>query len=213
LSLRPVTRTIALIVLLVIAAYLVGSIPVGVIVGRLSGFDPRAVGSGNIGMTNVARAGGRAPAAITFVGDLLKGLLPVMLARFFVAGSAYALALVGLAAFVGSIASIFLGFGGGRGVSTSMGVWLALAPAPIGVAIVVFVVVLAISRIVSLASICAAIALPPGAAAFGCPRAYLLLAIVMAALVLLRHRENLRRLAAGEEPRIGGGRNPSAQTH
>ena len=182
------------------------------IVGRLSGFDPRAVGSGNVGMTNVARAGGRIPAAITFAGDLLKGFLPVMLARLFVAGSAHALALVGLAAFVGSIASIFLGFGGGRGVSTSLGVWLALAPAPIGLAIAVFVVVLALSRIVSLASISAAISLPPAAAIFGCPRAYVMLAILMAALVLLRHRENLRRLAAGEEPRIGSVRNSHPQT-
>jgi glycerol-3-phosphate acyltransferase PlsY len=183
-----------------------------VIVGRLSGFDPRAVGSGNIGMTNVARVGGRVPAAITFAGDLLKGLLPVMLARHFVAGAAPVLALVGLAAFAGSIASIFLGFGGGRGVSTSVGIWLALAPAPMGVAMAVFVVMLAVVRIVSLASICAAIALPPAAAIFGCPRAYVLLAIVMAGLVLLRHRENLRRLAAGEEPRIGNRKNPPSQT-
>jgi glycerol-3-phosphate acyltransferase PlsY len=122
------------------------------------------------------------------------------------------LALVGLAAFVGSIASIFLGFGGGRGVSTSVGVWLALAPAPMGVAMAVFAVMLAAARIVSLASICAAIALPPAVAVLGCPRAYVLLAIVMAALVLLRHRENLRRLAAGEEPRIGSRKNPPSQT-
>jgi glycerol-3-phosphate acyltransferase PlsY len=176
---------------------------VGVIVGRLRGFDPRAVGSGNVGMTNVARAGGRSAAAITFAGDFLKGLIPVVAARAVPGMVPPFLALVGLAAFVGSIGSIFLGFHGGRGVSTSVGVWIGLAPAPIGIPILVFVIMLAVARMVSLASLCAAIALPPAAAAFACPRPYLLLAIVMSAMVMLRHKENIRRLIRGEEPRIG----------
>ncbi|MGH7915867.1 MAG: glycerol-3-phosphate 1-O-acyltransferase PlsY [Candidatus Binataceae bacterium] len=192
-------------VMFVLTAYLVGSIPVGVIVGRLRGFDPRAVGSGNTGMTNVARAGGKSAAAITFVGDLLKGLLPVLAAEF-LGFHVAALALVGLAAFAGAIFSIYLGFHGGRGVATSVGVWLGLAPFPILIALAVFLAMVAATRVVSLGSICAAIALVPAAAALGCPRPYVLLAILMSALVLVRHHENIRRLISGEEPAMGAKR-------
>ena len=191
------------ILALLIIGYLSGSIPVGVIVGRLYGFDPRAVGSGNVGMTNVARAGGKAAAVVTFAGDMLKGWIPVMIARGVLGPFPSMLAAVGLAAFLGAIASVFLKFRGGRGVATSVGVWLGLAPAPIGIALLIFIAIIAISRIVSLASIGAAISLTPAAAALGCPRPYILLAIVMSALVLLRHRENIQRLLRGEEPMIG----------
>ncbi len=171
-------------------------------VGRARGFDPRKVGSGNVGMTNIARAGGRSAAAITFSGDLLKGLLPVLIARG--AGLApVAIAGVGFAAVAGSVASIFMGFGGGRGVSTSFGVWLGLAPIAAGIAFVVFIVIVAGARIVSLGSIAAAIALVPAVAATGSPRPYILLAIAVSAVVLTRHHENIRRLLAGEEPKIG----------
>jgi len=190
------------IALLFIAAYLFGSIPVGVLVGRVFGFDPRAVGSGNIGMTNVARAGGRGAGAITFAGDLLKGLIPVMFAR--IAGlPPAAVAIVGLGAFIGAISSVFLRFAGGKGVSASLGIWLVISPLPILVALAVFAIVFAFSRIVSLASICAAVVLPPAAAVLGLPRPYVGLAIVMTALVLLRHRENIARLIRGEEPAVG----------
>jgi glycerol-3-phosphate acyltransferase PlsY len=173
-----------------------------VLVGRAFGFDPRAVGSGNVGMTNVARAGGKVAAAITFAGDILKGLVPVVLARS--AGLPPAgLAAVGFAAFLGSIASIFLHFTGGRGVATALGIWLSLAPIPVVVAGVVFVAIIAVSRIVSLASMGAAIALVPAAATWGCPRPFVLLAIAISGLVLLRHRANIGRLMVGEEPRIG----------
>jgi glycerol-3-phosphate acyltransferase PlsY len=191
------------IALLFIAAYLFGSIPVGVLVGRAFGFDPRAVGSGNIGMTNVARAGGKGAGAITFAGDLVKGLFPVVFGR--IAGlPPAAVAMVGLGAFIGAISSIFLRFAGGKGVSASLGIWLGIAPLPILVALVVFAGVFAFSRIVSLASICAAVVLPPAAAVLGLPRPYVGLAIVMTALVLLRHRENIARLIRGEEPAVGG---------
>ena len=115
------------VVLLIVAAYLIGSIPFGIIVGKMRGFDPRAVGSGNIGMTNVARAGGGSAAAITFLGDVLKGAIPVAIARVMGFPPAI-LACVGLAAFLGSIASVFLGFSGGKGISASLGVWAVLAP-------------------------------------------------------------------------------------
>ncbi len=188
-------------IILVSASYLAGSVPVGVLVGRLFGFDPRQVGSGNIGMTNVARAAGRGAAAITFAGDLLKGAIPVLAARATGTG-ATTIALVALAAFMGSIFSVFLGFKGGRGVSTSLGIWLAMAPVATVIALAVFLIVLAITRIVSLGSICAAIAMPVLIVAMGFPRAYVALVIVIAVLVLLRHRDNILRLASGEEPKL-----------
>jgi glycerol-3-phosphate acyltransferase PlsY len=189
-------------IILVAASYLVGSIPVGVLVGWLFGFDPRRVGSGNIGMTNVARAAGRGAAALTFSGDVLKGALPVLAVRA-LGADATTIALVALAAFAGSIFSIFLGFKGGRGVSTSLGIWLAMAPVATLLAFAVFLIVLAVTRIVSMGSICAAIALPVLIVAMGLPRAYQVLIAVMAVIVLLRHRDNIQRLLSGKEPRLG----------
>jgi glycerol-3-phosphate acyltransferase PlsY len=177
---------------------------------RLVAFDPRAVGSGNIGMTNVARAGGKGAAAVTFAGDFAKGIIPVLIARAWFGPIPAALAWVGLAAFIGAIASIFLSFHGGRGVATSVGVWMALAPLPAVIAIAIFAAVLAASRTVSLASICAAFALTPAVAALGYPRVYILLAIVVSGLVILRHRENIGRIMRGEEPTIGSRKSPPA---
>jgi glycerol-3-phosphate acyltransferase PlsY len=185
--------------LLIVGAYLVGSIPTGVIVGRIRGFDPRAVGSGNIGTSNVARAGGASAAAITFVGDVLKGAIPVVVAT--AAGFRVdAIAWTGLAAFVGSICSIFLGFRGGKGIAAALGVWLAIAPLVILFALAAFGVMVALTRTMSIASMSAAIVLPPVVAVLGLPRQYLLLAIVMTALAIFRHRENIQRIARGEEP-------------
>ena len=195
--------------LLIVGAYLVGSIPTGVIIGRIRGFDPREVGSGNIGTSNVVRAGGLSAAAMTLIGDALKGAVPVMVAQ--AAGFPVAtVAWTALAAFVGSISSIFLGLRGGKGIACALGIWLAISPVAILIALVVFAVVLAFSRIMSLASMGAAIALPPTVAALGLPHHYLLLAILMTALVLLRHRENIQRLSRGEEPRFQPRRTDSA---
>ena len=194
---------------LIAIAYLIGSIPFGVIVGKIRGFDPRAVGSGNIGMTNVARAGGASAAALTFVGDVLKGAIPVALARM-IGLPPGTLACVALAAFIGSIASVFLGFSGGKGLSASLGVWAVLAPMALLFPLAAWGITLATSRIMSLASIVAAIVLVPTVAALSMPRPYVLLAIVMSALVIIRHRENIRRLMAGEEKRFEVGRQAKA---
>jgi glycerol-3-phosphate acyltransferase PlsY len=189
------------VALLIVASYLIGSIPFGIIVGRMRGFDPRAVGSGNIGMTNVARAGGSSAALLTFVGDVLKGAIPVAIARLmgFPPG---VLAWIGLGAFLGSIFSVFLGFSGGKGLSASLGIWAVLAPLALLFPLAAFGITVATSRIMSLASIIAAIVLVPAVAALSMPRPYVLLAIAMSGLVLIRHRENIRRLIAGEEPRF-----------
>jgi glycerol-3-phosphate acyltransferase PlsY len=193
---------------LIVAAYLIGSIPTGVIVGRLRGFDPRAVGSGNIGASNVVRAGGISSAVMTLVGDALKGAIPVIVTR--AAGfPPSTIAWVGLAAFIGAICSVFLGFSGGKGIACALGIWLAISPMAILFALAAFAVVVAISRITSLASIAAAIVLPPVVAALGLPHHYLLLAILMTALALFRHRENIMRLSRGEEPKFQARRSSS----
>jgi glycerol-3-phosphate acyltransferase PlsY len=145
------------------------------------------------------------------VADVLKGFVPVEVARWVAGPVPPALALVGMAAFTGAIASIFLKFHGGRGVATSLGVWLALSPASIAIAVGVFVSVLALTRVVSLASMTAALSLPPAAAALGGPRPYILLAIVMTALILFRHNENIGRLIRGEEPAIGSRKGQGAK--
>jgi glycerol-3-phosphate acyltransferase PlsY len=188
--------------LVLLAAYLIGSVPVGVLVGRCFGFDPRKEGSHNIGMTNVARVGGRGAAALTFAGDVVKGLVPILI------GSALhvsdgGLALIALVTLLGAIYSVFLGFSGGRGVAASFGIWLGLAPLSVApILLIVFLVVLALSRIVSLASISAAFALPIVVALCSYEQ-FFLMALAMAALVVWNHRENIARLAAGDEPVLG----------
>jgi glycerol-3-phosphate acyltransferase PlsY len=190
--------------LVLLSAYLIGSIPVGVLVGKAFGFDPRAVGSHNIGMTNVGRAGGRTAAALTLAGDVLKGLAPILIGQALHVSQG-GLALIALATLVGAVYSVFLGFSGGRGVAAAFGIWLGLAPTSVAmVLLAVFVVMLALSRIVSLASVSAALALPI-AVALCSHEQFFLMSLAMTALVLWRHRENIERLAAGREPAVGSG--------
>lgn len=196
-------------IFVLLLAYLIGSIPVGVLVGKLFGFDPRAVGSGNIGMTNVGRAGGKGAAALTFAGDVLKGLVPILIGNALNV-SPGGLALIAVATLVGAIYSVFLGFSGGRGVAAALGIWLGLAPTSVApILLVIFLVVLVLSRIVSAASVSAALALPI-VVALSSNEQYFLMSLVMAALVVWRHRENIGRLAAGNEPALGKGEKETA---
>jgi len=193
-----------------IVSYLIGSIPVGVLVGRVRGFDPRAIGSGNVGMTNVARAGGRGAAAITLTGDILKGLIPVLIARGAGLGARW-VAICALAAFLGAIYSVFMRFEGGKGGATSLGVWLGLSPMVLVAPLLAFAILLAARRIVSLALLGAAVVLPISAVAMGLPRSYDAAAILMAVLVFWRHRSNIQRLMSGQESRIGSGGSGSGE--
>jgi acyl phosphate:glycerol-3-phosphate acyltransferase len=190
-------------ILLVAVGYGLGSIPTGLLVARWQkGVDIRRHGSGNIGMTNVLRAVGKGAAVLTLVGDLVKGLLPVLLARAWLT-SPWAIGLVALAAVIGHLYPVFAGFHGGKGVATTLGAFLPLLTGPLLIACLVFVTCIALRRQVSLGSLAAAAALPLAALVWGSPAAYVLCALVAATLIWHRHRENIQRLLAGTEPTLG----------
>jgi acyl phosphate:glycerol-3-phosphate acyltransferase len=186
----------------VVFAYLCGSIPTGVLLSRRRGVDPRDVGSGNIGATNVARAAGATAGVLTLIGDLLKGLVPVLMARR-IGLSSPAVAVVGLSAFFGHLYSCFLGFDGGKGVATALGVLLGAAPLGAVILVGVFLLTIVVTRFVSLASLLAALLASPLLLTLGYPRATVAIGVVTGALIAFRHRDNIRRLRFGTEPRLG----------
>ena len=182
-------------------AYLAGSIPTGVLLGRLAGVDVRSAGSGNIGATNVARTAGRSLGILTLFGDALKGLLPVLVVHA-LGFDAAAVAMTAVAALCGHVFSIFLGFRGGKGVATGVGVMLGLAPAIVPIPLSVFGIAMALSKIVSLSSILATVSAAIVVVLFGYPFSTELAAATIAGLIIFRHRENISRLLAGSEPRF-----------
>jgi len=213
------------------AGYLLGSIPTGWLAGHwLAGLDIRSQGSGSTGATNVLRVLGKGPALAVFLVDVLKGTAAVLLARYLLetglGGAAgtldsglaipgladpglgdWAVVAAGLAALAGHIWPIWLGGKGGKAVATGLGMLLGLAW-PVGLASFgVFLAVLSLSRVVSLSSVMAALALPLLMAAWSAPTglrpAYMALAVLTTLLVVWRHRANLQRLWAGTEPRLG----------
>lgn len=192
-------------VLLLVAAalaYLLGSVPFGLVFARLFGLgDLRQIGSGNIGATNVLRTGSKPAAFLTLVMDAGKGGIAVLLARFII-GAEDATQIAGLFAFLGHIFPVYLGFRGGKGVATYLGTVIALAW-PLGlIACAIWAVTALIFRISSLSALVATGLLPIVAVVLG-PTSLFLLLIVLAQLVFLRHRSNIRRLMAREEPKIG----------
>lgn len=187
--------------ILVIIAYFLGSIPTGLLLARAAGVDIRTSGSGNIGATNVYRTLGRSVGVMTLVGDCLKGLLPVLAARYLGLSDLW-IAAVGLAAFLGHVYTIFLGFKGGKGVATALGVYLAVSPLAVLGALCIFLAVVGKWRYISLGSITAAAAIPLLMAAFDRRPILVLMALFIALLVIWKHRENIRRIRAGEESRF-----------
>jgi glycerol-3-phosphate acyltransferase PlsY len=190
--------TIAALLIVIVAAYLVGSIPTGVLLGKAYGVDVRKEGSGNIGATNLYRTVGRKVGIITLIGDCLKGLLPVLLVKFSALPTEFA-AWVGLAAFCGHVFSVFLKFRGGKGVATALGVFLALAPLAIAIAIAVFAVFMFLWRYVSLGSIAASTVMPLAVFFLGGGRTVTTVTFVIALIVIVRHHENIKRLLSGTE--------------
>ncbi|MCK8464649.1 glycerol-3-phosphate 1-O-acyltransferase PlsY [Aliiroseovarius sp. S1339] len=189
------------LILVAVAGYLLGSIPFGIVMARLFGLgDLRQIGSGNIGATNVLRTGNKPAALLTLLGDAGKGGAAVLVARTLFAEDAAQVA--GFAAFLGHCFPVFLGFKGGKGVATWLGTMLALS-FPLGLAAcATWLVAALVFRISSLAALVAAAASPVVALLIGKP-ALLVLSIALAVLIFARHRANIERLMAGEEPRIG----------
>lgn len=191
---------------LIAGAYLIGSISSATIVCRLSGLpDPRLQGSGNPGATNVLRIGGKRAALSTLLGDMLKGWLPVTIAQFAHVQPAV-IGAVGVAAFLGHLYPVFFGFVGGKGVATSLGVHLGLSPT-LGLAVIAtWLAVAALFRYSSLAALVASLVAPLYVWATLRSAALVVVSLVICVLLFWRHRDNIRRLLAGREDRIGSGR-------
>jgi glycerol-3-phosphate acyltransferase PlsY len=200
--------SLPLAAVLVVAAYLSGAVPMGVIVARLSGGpDLRTVGSGRTGGTNALRALGRKRAAIVVTGDVLKGAVPVLVAQALGAGPLVEV-LCGLAAVLGASRSIFLGFTGGRGVGTGVGTMLVIQPLALLIAVPVFVGVILATRYVSLGSLTGSAAMAVSVWLFWMVAngrlsvAYPIYAAAGAALVWLAHADNIERLLHGTERKL-----------
>jgi glycerol-3-phosphate acyltransferase PlsY len=190
-------------VVLPVVGYLLGSVSSAIVVTKLMGLsDPRSVGSKNPGATNVLRYGGKTAAVLTLLGDVFKGMLAVALARVLV-DDPWVWALTALAAFLGHLFPVFHGFKGGKGVATALGVWLAMNPW-IGLLLAgTWVTVAAVFRYSSLAALAAALAAPfivlwrmPVSTVVG-------VSVLMSAILIFRHRQNIRNLLSGSEGRIG----------
>jgi glycerol-3-phosphate acyltransferase PlsY len=191
-----------MVIFLICVAYLIGAIPTGVILTRVSGgHDIRNSGSGNIGATNVYRVAGRKMGVLTLLGDCLKGIIPVLIANK-MGFSPETVAMVALAAFLGHCYPIYLGFKGGKGVATALGIFLVISPKAILIALLVFVVVLLVWRYISLASITAAAATPFVIAFYERSWPIFWATLVIAAIVIWRHRANIERLRSGTENRF-----------
>ena len=193
--------TYLILALCLVFAFLLGSVPFGLVIAKtFKGIDPRKAGSGNIGSTNVARLCGMPCGLLTLFCDIMKGVLPVLIAVHTLP-SEFQQSLVALAAVLGHIKSPFLGFKGGKGVATTIGALIPLAFLPLLCAVACFFVVVFITRYVSLSSMTMAVALVVFYAVFG--RWELLpLGIVLAVMIIWAHRTNIGRLMRGEESKF-----------
>jgi len=182
-------------------AYLIGSIPIGLILSKIMGKDPRQTGSGNIGATNVMRTAGKAMGVITLIGDVAKGFLPVIVVKHY-SHEPILVAALGFLAFLGHLYPIYLRFKGGKGVATALGVYLAISPLSILIDILVFILVLLRWRYVSLGSLVAAAMMPVILIFLRISYEYIVLSVLVGAFIFIKHRDNMRRLSQGQENRL-----------
>ncbi len=205
--------------ILILGGYLIGSISFAVLVSRLMGLpNPHQYGSGNPGATNVLRTGNKTAAALTVVGDAVKGGFALWLTQRLIsvgvvtpAGSAqFVLAAVALAAFLGHLFPVYFGFSGGKGVATTAGILFVMSPLMAALVFAVWLLIALVTRYSSLAAIIASVTAPFAAAAVFGKSWFTVTVLVMALLLLWRHRANIERLRAGTESRIRLGRSRSA---
>jgi glycerol-3-phosphate acyltransferase PlsY len=187
--------------------YLLGSVPTGLILTKLfSKVDPRKIGSKNIGATNIFRTAGKSLGILTLVGDVLKGVIPTVIAMYLVLGDQWGLsphvwiALAGLSTFLGHVFPIFLGFKGGKGVATALGVYLPISTTSVLIEFLIFAGIVWKWRFISLGSITCATTIPILIAYFRSDsQAYFIISVIIAALILYRHQSNISRLLQGTE--------------
>jgi len=185
---------------LALFGYLLGSVPTGLLLSKLfARVDPRQAGSGNIGATNIFRTAGKGLGVVTLVGDVLKGMIPIGIAIQLGTSDLW-LAAVGLTTFLGHIFSIFLGFRGGKGVATALGLYLVISPIAVLIEVLLFAGLVWRWRYISLGSISCATTIPVLIAFFRSDsQVYFILSVLIAALILYRHKENIVRLLQGSE--------------
>ncbi|MCX8111029.1 MAG: glycerol-3-phosphate 1-O-acyltransferase PlsY, partial [Syntrophorhabdaceae bacterium] len=184
-----------------VIAYLIGSIPIGLILSKIKGKDPRQVGSGNIGATNVMRTAGKTMGIITLLGDVVKGFFPVIVVKNYSHEPIF-VAVTGLAAFFGHLYPIYLRFKGGKGVATALGVYLAISPLAILIDILIFISVLLKWRYVSLGSLVGTAMMPVILIVLRVPYEYIILSVLIGVFIFIKHRDNIRRLVKGQENRL-----------
>ncbi len=192
--------------LLILFAYLLGSIPVGLVMGRCLGVDVREKGSANIGATNVSRVLGKKIGLATLAGDALKGALPMLLAAWLLDGRQNAAVIIhicGGVAFLGHLFPVFLGFKGGKGVATALGVFLYLEPMAILMVALLFLIIVIKWRYVSAGSLAASGLLPPAVFLVGAEPNSVYLAAGVAIFIWISHRANINRLIRGKESKWG----------
>ena len=192
-----------MLVLALLLSFVIGSIPFGVLLGKMRGVDVRSVGSGNIGATNVWRALGPTFGVLSFALDMLKGLAGPLLGRLLLHDDEVGIAACGIVAVLGHIFSPFLGFKGGKGISTSLGALFGLVPLVGLLSLALWGVVLGLTRMISAASIAACIGLPILALLLHVPTPFFVVALLMGVFAFVKHIPNLKRIAAKTEPKIG----------
>ncbi len=183
--------------------YLTAAIPTGIVLAKVMGYeDVRDKGSGNIGATNVYRVAGKLPGALTLVGDILKGFLPLLACKVWLNPTPTQLGIACAVAIIGHCYPVYLKFKGGKGVATALGIFLVLSPKAVLGAAAVFVITVAISRFISLGSVLAAMSAPLLILMLNHPQPVFLATLFIAALIIWRHRTNIKRLLDGSENRF-----------
>jgi glycerol-3-phosphate acyltransferase PlsY len=192
-----------LFIFVALAVYMIAAIPTGIVLTRLmGGEDVRQHGSGNIGATNVYRVAGKLAGVLTLVGDTLKGLLPLLACKSWLAPTPTQLGVASAIAIIGHCYPVYLKFRGGKGIATALGIFLVLSPMTVLGALIVFVLAVGTTRYISLGSVLAALSAPLLILMLGYPQPIFLSTLFIAILVVWRHRSNISRLMNGTETRF-----------
>jgi len=188
---------------ILVVVYLIAAIPTGLVLSRMMGSeDVRTQGSGNIGATNVYRVAGKLAGVLTLLGDMLKGLLPLLAVKTWLSPTPEQLGIASAIAIVGHCYPVYLKFKGGKGVATALGIFLVLSPKAVLGALIVFIITVALTRFISLGSVLAAMSAPLLSLMLSYPQPIFLATLFIAALVIWRHRGNIKRLLDGTENRF-----------